>query len=436
MRYIADLHIHSRYSRACSPNLTPSNIAAWCRAKGIDIVATADFTHPLWLAELEEKLEEAEPGLYRIGDKYAAEDGGKGYRPAPQAKNGRNVRFICSTEISCIYKKGDRTRRLHLVVLAPDLKAARRLSERLEADGYNVRSDGRPILGLPADGLLKVCLEIDPGFMVIPAHAWTPWYSVFGSKSGFDSLEECFGDLSKEIYAIETGLSSDPPMNWRLSALDSVMLVSNSDVHGLANLGREANVFDIDQSELGFKAIADILKKHDLKRFLYTIEFFPEEGKYHADGCAACGFSCLPRETDRLGGRCPKCRKLITRGVMGRVHSLADREENPAMPKLAVPYRSIVPLEGIIAETLGRGKAAKAVDAMYRRTLGKIGPEFDVLLDADEPSVSAVHAPLAEAIRRVRAGQVSLCPGYDGVFGQVAIFDQKERERMKQGKLL
>ena len=384
MRYIADLHIHSRYSRACSANLTPSNIAAWCAVKGIDIVATADFTHPKWLKTLEETLEESEPGLYKIKKEFLGEDGTDSYRPAPAAKNAREVRFICSTEISCIYKKGDRTRRLHLVVLAPNLKAARKLSERLAADGYNIYSDGRPILGMPADELLKICLGLDPEFMVIPAHAWTPWYSVFGSKSGFDSLEECFGDYAGHIYAIETGLSSDPAMNWRLSALDRVMLVSNSDAHGLTNLGREANVFDLEPSGLSFRAITDILKKHDLKKFLYTIEFFPEEGKYHVDGCAACDFSCLPPETDRMGGRCPKCRRPITRGVMGRVHALADRPDS-LLKEGGVPYKSIVPLEEVMAETLGRGKATKAVAALYQRTLEAIGPEFSVLLDADLP---------------------------------------------------
>jgi PHP family Zn ribbon phosphoesterase len=261
MKTIADLHIHSKYSRACSANLTPSNIAAWCQTKGIDLVATADFTHPQWLAELKEKLEEAEPGLYRLKEKFSSEDGNHSYRAAPVPLGGRQPRFICSTEISCIYKKGDKTRRLHLVVLAPSLTAAGKLADRLERDGYNTKSDGRPILGLGAKELLEMCLDIDSEMMMIPAHAWTPWYSVFGSKSGFDTLEECFEELTPEIHAIETGLSSDPPMNWRLSALDSVMLVSNSDAHGLANLGREANVFEL--AKPSYRSLTGVFKKRD-----------------------------------------------------------------------------------------------------------------------------------------------------------------------------
>lgn len=433
MKTIADLHIHSKFSRACSANLTPSNIAAWCRTKGIDLIATADFTHPGWLAELKDKLEEAEPGLYRLKKKHQAEDGSGSYRPAPVPANGRDPRFICSTEISCIYKKGDKTRRLHLVVLAPSLTAAGKLADRLDKDGYNLKSDGRPILGLGAKELLEICLEVDPEMMMIPAHAWTPWYSVFGSKSGFDSLEECFEDLAPEIHAIETGLSSDPPMNWRLSALDPVFLVSNSDAHGLANLGREANAFDL--AEPSYRALTDILKKHDRQSFLYTIEFYPEEGKYHADGCRPCGFSCAPEESERLGGRCPRCRKPLTLGVLGRVHALADRPTG-GQPESAVPFRQIVPLEELIAETLGKGKVSKAVQREYQSVIERLGPEFEILTDLELGQIAEHSKPLAEAVSRMRSGEIEVKPGYDGVFGQVRVFREEERAGPKQPVLL
>jgi uncharacterized protein (TIGR00375 family) len=424
-RIITDLHIHSKYSRACSANLTPSNIAAWCRTKGVDVIATADYTHPAWLAELEKKLEPAEAGLYRLRPEYVAEDGQKSYRPAPvPAGGGREPRFICSTEIACIYKKGERTRRLHLVVLAPSLAAARKLHYWLDDHGYNVKSDGRPILGLGAKELLAACLETDPGFVMIPAHAWTPWYSVFGSKSGFDSLEECFEELTPEIHAIETGLSSDPPMNWQLSALDKVMLVSNSDAHGLANLGREANAFDL--GELSYAALVDVLKQRDRKQFLYTIEFYPEEGKYHADGCRNCSFTCEPVQTDKLKGRCPKCSQLITCGVLGRVHALADRAHGER-PDTAVPFKQIVPLEELIGESLGKGKASKAVQGVYAQAIEQLGSEFEILIDRTPEEIAQVSRPLAVAIERMRAGEVEATPGYDGVFGQVKVFREKEK---------
>ncbi|MFC1638707.1 endonuclease Q family protein [Patescibacteria group bacterium] len=426
MRYIADLHVHSRYSRACSKNLTLPNMAAWARAKGIDVLATADFTHPEWLKDIETQLEPAEDGLWRVRPDFDCQGGGKSYVPAPQAAGGRDARFILSTELCCIYKKNDRTRRLHLVVLAPNVAAVKKIVRRLENDGRNLKSDGRPILGMDAKEIVKMALDADADCEVIPAHAWTPWFSVFGSQSGFDSLEECFDELTPHIHAVETGLSSDPPMNWRLSGLDSLMLVSNSDAHGLRNLAREANVFEL--NSLGYGPLLSPIREHDTERFPYTIEFFPEEGKYHADGHRNCGFSCDPAKTARLGGKCPRCGKPLTRGVLGRVHELADRE-SAGRPEGAQDFRHIVPLEEIIADATGRTKAAKSVLTAYLTMVERLGPEFDILLDVPIADIEAVSSPkIAEGIGRVREGNVRAKPGYDGEFGAVRVFEDSETE--------
>ncbi|MBI4457786.1 DNA helicase UvrD [Candidatus Uhrbacteria bacterium] len=435
MRFITDLHIHSKFSRACSKNLTFSNLAAWARVKGIDILGTSDFTHPGWFAEIESRLEPAEPGLFRLKVEFAPEDGTGSYVQAPMVRAGRPIRFILTSELSCIYKKNGRTRRLHLLVCLPTLEAVRHFTAALAGRGCNLRADGRPILGLEGKEVLRLALEADPRALVIPAHTWTPWFSVFGSESGFDSLEECFEELTPYIHAIETGLSSDPPMNWRLTKLDSVMLVSNSDAHGLDNLGREANVFDLD--EPSYDALADVLRHRDRKRFLNTIEFFPEEGKYHVDGHRACEFFCQPEETVRRGGLCPKCGKPLTRGVLGRVHALADRPAGHRPPG-AVPFRSIVPLAEAVADALGKTKASKAVFSLYKALIEKVGPEFDVLLDAEISEVAAAAGErMAEAVRRVRAGRITALPGYDGVFGCVKILDDAApNEPPKQKTLL
>lgn len=432
MRYIVDLHIHSKYSRACSQNLTLPNLAAWARAKGIDVLGTSDFTHPGWRKDIETMLEPAEDGLFRLKKAFEAEDGTGSYEAAPVASEGRPVRFMLTTELSCIYKKNGRTRRLHLLVLAPTFAAAGSIVAALERRECNLRADGRPILGLDAKEIVKIAFEADRACMVIPAHAWTPWFSVFGSESGFDSLEECFEELTPEIHAIETGLSSDPQMNRRLSALDGVMLISNSDAHGLRNLGREANVFELDAP--GYGAITDVLRRKDRSRFPYTIEFFPEEGKYHVDGHRDCDFSCEPEETLRLGGACPKCGKPLTRGVLGRVHALADRRPDDRAAK-STPYRSIVPLEEVIADALGKGRASKAVFARYKALVAAVGSEFHILLDAPLDRIAdAADARIAEAIGRVRDGKLLIRPGYDGVYGTVKIFET--RKKADQPRLL
>jgi uncharacterized protein (TIGR00375 family) len=422
MRYITDLHIHSKYSRACSKSLTLSNLAAWAAVKGIDILGTSDFTHPKWIEHIEERLEPAEEGLFRLRKGFEREDGGPPYVPAPNVAGGRPVRFLLSTELSCIYKKNGRTRRLHLLVFAPGIAAVKRIIAAFERLECNLASDGRPILGLDAKEIVKIALDADPACMVVPAHAWTPWFSVFGSESGFDSLEECFEELTPHIHAIETGLSSDPPMNRRLSGLDGVMLISNSDAHGLRNLGREATVFELEGPS--YEALMDVLRKRDRRRLLHTIEFFPEEGKYHVDGHRACDFFCEPSETARRGGICPKCGKPLTRGVLGRVHALADRPDG-AEPVSLLPYKRIVPLEEALGEALGKGKASKAVFAAYKDLLAKVGPEFDVLVDASLERIAAVAgAKAAEAIARSREGRLRIRPGYDGVYGTVRIFEE------------
>jgi uncharacterized protein (TIGR00375 family) len=410
MRVIADFHLHSAYSRACSKELTLENNAKWCQKKGVNVLGTADFTHPKWFAELEAKLQEAEPGLYRL---RSGEYG--------------SMRYILTTEVSQIYKRGGQTRRVHNIILAPSLAAVTKLNTWLTESGFNIKADGRPILGLDSEELYKRLKDIDDRFVLIPAHAWTPWFSVFGSKSGFNSLEECFGEMTPFIYAIETGLSSDPLMNRSLSALDNIMLVSNSDAHSPRNFGREANVFEIPENELSFDEFIRIFRERDLSRFAYTIEFYPEEGKYHQDGHAVCDFWCSPEQTKKLGGRCPKCQKLLTVGVMSRVAELADRDVHE-MPASQVPYKSIVPLEQILAEAYGvASPSSKKVQAMYDQLVAQVGTEFYLLLDAPIEQIEAASNPaVAEAVRRVRAGQMHIRPGFDGVFGKVKIFSEDD----------
>lgn len=403
MRIITDWHVHSRFSRACSQELTLENNALWCEKKGVNVLGTADFTHPQWFAEIEEKLVEAEQGLYRL--KSGAHPG---------------IRYMMTTELAQIYKRGGKVRRIHNIVMAPSLTAVRKINAWLDAQGANRRSDGRPILGFDTEELYKVFKGLDERIVIIPAHAWTPWFSVFGSKSGFDSLEECFGAMTKDVIAIETGLSSDPLMNRSLSALDNVMLISNSDAHSPRNFGREANVFEIADAKLSYDEFMRILRERDRSAFLYTIEFFPEEGKYHADGHAQCGFSCLPEVTNKQHGRCPKCGKLMTVGVLSRVAQLADRA-CVQMPSQHVPYKSIVPLQTVIAEALGiASTGSMKVQNMYEELLRDVGNEFHVLLDAALTDIA--HARVREALRRMRAGELHITPGYDGIFGTVKIF--------------
>ena len=415
MRIIADLHIHSRYSRGCSRGLILESIAKWCDRKGIGLVGTGDFTHPAWFSDIKDLLVEDKKGIYKLKD------------------SATKARFILSTEISCIYSQGGKTRRLHIIILAPSVETVEKIIADFTKRGYNLKSDGRPIIGCSAKELARIILEIDRRCMIIPAHAWTPWFAVFGSKSGFDSLAECFEELAPQIYAIETGLSSDPLMNWRLSPLDKITLVSNSDAHSLANLGREANVLEIDQDKLSYDEIYRIIKEKDKKKFLYTIEFFPEEGKYHIDGHAACGFSCLPKVSKKNNNLCPKCGRPLILGVLNRVSELADRAGVSELDN--IPYKHLIPLQEIIAAVLDVGKGSKKVIRIYDE-MTKKNTEFEILLDLSEKEMATIaDAEIASAIINMRAGQVDIEPGYDGIYGKVSIKKQADKTIKKQEKL-
>jgi DNA helicase II / ATP-dependent DNA helicase PcrA len=405
MKFVGDFHIHSKYARATSQDMNLENLDVWAEKKGIQVISCGDFTHPAWFKELQEKLESAEQGLYIL----------KG--------GGKKTRFILTTEISCIYSAKGQVRKVHLLLFAPSLEAAQRINMQLGLRG-NLKSDGRPIIGINSKDVVKIALDASPDCMVIPAHAWTPWFAVFGSKSGFDSLQECFDEYTQYIYAIETGLSSDPAMNWRLSQLDSIVCISNSDSHSLAKIGREANVFD---TELSYNGIAQAIKKKDPASFLYTVEFFPEEGKYHYDGHRACNVCMKPEESKQHNNICPTCKRPLTIGVLNRVAELADREEGFTPPHV-IPFKSLIPLEEIIADTLHVGVATKRVREAYNNIIQALGNEFAILLDATEQDVKAATLPeIAEGIMRVRKGEVHIEPGYDGEYGKIEIFKKDEQ---------
>ena len=419
MPFIADLHIHSRYSRAVSKDMVPETLYRWAQLKGIRVIGTGDFTHPAWCAELREKLEPAEPGLYCLKPALAAAvDAGI------PASCRADVRFMLTSEISSIYKRHARTRKVHNLIFAPDFSAVASMTERLARIG-NLQSDGRPILGLDSEELLRIMLACAPEALFVPAHAWTPHFSVFGSNSGFDSLEECFGDLTPHIRAIETGLSSDPPMNRRLSQLDGIALISNSDAHSPGKLGREANVLN---GDLSFHGITQALTSGDPALFPGTIEFFPEEGKYHYDGHRNCRVRLSPQETRTRNNVCPECGKPVTRGVMHRVEALADQPAGDRL-RTAPPYRHLVPLVELIAEVNGAGVKTKGVAGTYHRLLAELGNEFSILMDVPIADMEAHGGRLlATAIQRMREGCVTIAPGYDGEYGAVRVLSQEDRQ--------
>jgi DNA helicase-2/ATP-dependent DNA helicase PcrA len=419
VRIIADLHIHSHFSVATSKGMDPENLHRWAQLKGIGVVGSGDCTNPGWVAELREKLDLAEPGLYRLKPELAAEVD----REVPDRCRAQ-VRFLLSAEVSTIYKKQGRTRKVHTLLFVPHLDAVLRLQAALARIG-NIQSDGRPILGLPVKELVEIAKEASDEIVVVPAHAWTPHFSVFGARSGFDSLEECFEELTSLIPAVETGLSSDPPMNWRLSALDGVRLISNSDAHSPAKLMREATLFDTD---LSYAGIMSAISQPDSPGFLGTLEFFPEEGKYHYDGHRPCGIRLSPEETRRYDGRCPRCNRRVTTGVMHRVEDLADRPPGSRPPQ-ARPYQSIIPLLEIIAQVMQVGVTSNKVVSTYLDLLNKLGNEYHVLVEAELSHIRQADSDLlAEAIGRMRAGQVTILPGYDGEFGTVRVFGAEERQ--------
>ena len=426
MNYIADLHIHSSYSRATSRESTLAGLFAWARIKGIQVIGTGDFTHPGWFSRLREELEPAEPGLFRLKDES------KILSPLPGVPlSSAPVRFLLSAEISSIYKRHGAVRKVHNLLYVPDLESAARISGKLAGIG-NIESDGRPILGLDSRDLLEILLEQAAEGFLVPAHIWTPWFSLFGSRSGFDSMEECYGDLTEHIFALETGLSSDPDMNRLISPLDRFTLISNSDCHSPGKLGREANLFS---TGLDFFSLRDALRGNRRESFQGTVEFFPEEGKYHYDGHRNCGVCLDPHESRRLGLLCPVCGKPLTVGVHHRVMELADRDA-PLYPSDAPEVFSLIPLPEVLGELLGVGAGSKEVLREYGRTIGRFGSEFNLLLKSPLEEIRSQSLLLGEAVERIRSGRVIRQPGYDGEFGVIKVFQEGELATLSgQGSL-
>lgn len=414
MKFIADFHLHSRYSRATGKNTDLENIDKWAKIKGVQVITCGDFTHPVWFKNLEQKLEPAEPGLFKL----------KG------SKTG--TRFILTTEISCIYTKKGKVRKIHIVIFLPSLEKVKEFNNRLGNIG-NIHSDGRPILGLDVIELLKITLEVSPDCLFVPAHCLTPWFSIFGSKSGFDSIEECFDDYAKYIYAIESGLSADPSMIWRIPDGRRVAILSNSDAHSVEKIGREANVFD---TKLDYYSILKAIKEKNNKEFLNTIEFYPQEGKYYNDGDRLCNISLNPKESFEYRELCPVCGKRLVIGVLNRVQKLADQDEG-FVPEKAIPFKNIVPLKEIIGEAFGVGVVSKKVKAEYEKIIEHFS-EFDVLLETPIEELKKIaDSQVVEGIYRSRIGKVNIQPGFDGVFGKVKIFSEIEKQNaIKQRKLL
>lgn len=410
MKQIADLHIHSRYSMATSKDGTPEMLDLWARKKGITVLGTGDMTHPVWRQELKEKLVPAEQGLFRLKDEFVLPEAARYPGTAP--------RFVLSGEISSIYKKGGKTRKVHSLILLPGFDEADAFAARLEKIG-NIHSDGRPILGFPCHDLLEMMLEVSEEGMYIPAHIWTPHFSLFGAKSGFDTIEECFEELTPYIHALETGLSSDPAMNWEISALDGYQLVSHSDAHSPSRLGREADLMDI---ELSYQGLWNAVQKGE--GLEGTIEFFPEEGKYHFDGHRKCGVCLSPKEAEKYQGICPVCGKKLTMGVDHRILQLSDREEGAfAMPESGRPYESLVPLPEVISACVGFSTASKKVQRQYEMLLENLGSEFQILREVPIEDIGLTGGDvLAEGIRRLRKGEVIRKPGFDGEYGKIELF--------------
>jgi uncharacterized protein (TIGR00375 family) len=416
MKFVADFHIHSKYSRATSKEMDLESLQKWAKIKGIKVLGTGDFTHPEWFQNLKEKLEPSEPGLFKI---KSGDDG---------------IRFMLTSEISCVYSKQNRVRKIHIIVFAPSFEIAEKINAHLGWIG-NLKADGRPILGLDAKELTKIVLGISEDCLVVPAHVMTPWFSLFGSRSGFNSLEECFEDYSKYIFAAETGLSADPAMLWRMPDGRRLTLISNSDSHSPHKVGREANVFDL--PFLSYSSILTAIKTKDPQNFLYTIEFFPQEGKYHYDGHRNCQISFCPRESKKYNNICPTCGRPLTIGVLNRVEELADKPEG-FKPENAIPFKSLVPLDEIIAESLGVTTGTKQVDEEYKNLIKKFDNELKILLEASQKEIEAVALPeVAEGVIRAREGKVIVEPGYDGVYGKIRIFSQGEQKTpSKQGTLI
>jgi DNA helicase-2/ATP-dependent DNA helicase PcrA len=417
MKFLADLHIHSKFSRATSRDMVLDSLAPWARVKGLSLLATGDFTHPEWLFLMKEKLEPMGNGFLRLKNGTTSFE-------APPFKglpaSSKDLAFILSSELSFIYSKGGKVRKIHVMLLAPDFESVERVNSRLQAVG-NLGSDGRPILGMDVRLFARMVAETAPRCVVIPSHIWTPWFSLFGANSGFDAIEECFEEMTPLIFALETGLSSDPPMNRRLSALDRFALVSNSDAHSPSKIGREANAFDTDFS---YRGLVEALRTNDPSKFLYTVEFFPEEGKYHYDGHRKCGVVCSPRESLRTNDLCPKCGKKLTIGVLHRVEELADRENGDGIPD-RIPFKNLIPLNEVIAQALGKTPECQGVWDLYFRFIREFGDEHSILTNVPVAELARVSPEnVAEAVDRMRKGQVHIVPGHDGEYGTIRIFGE------------
>ena len=417
MNFYTDLHIHSKYSRATSKNLTLEELAIWAKKKGLSLIGTGDFTHPAWFEEIKQKLIPSDDGTFRL-------------KPEIEKEINASVKFMLTVEISTIYKKWDKTRKVHHVVFVPNLKTAEIFRNKLDAIG-NIKSDGRPILGLDSRNLLEIVLESGENSYIIPAHIWTPWFSVLGSKSGFDSIEDCYGDLSEHIFALETGLSSDPEMNWRVSKLDKYRLVSNSDAHSASKLAREATVFNIAPN---YYSIMNALKTGE--GYVGTVEFFPEEGKYHEDGHRKCNICMSAEETKKHNGICPVCGKPMTIGVSYRVNELADKKDLKILPKTAGKVYSLIPLQEIISEIMQVSTSSKSVCNEYEKLINKFGTELSILQDIPTDEISKTSEILAEAITRLRKGQVIKQAGYDGEYGVIKLFNANELGNKKLKSLI
>jgi len=416
MRFIADFHVHSKYSRATSKDMDVESMAKWASLKGVSLLGTGDFTHPFYFAELKQKLRPLGNGLFALKKEY--------YQNPSQG----DIYFMLTTEVSNMFQQGGGSRRIHTMIFAPGFEVVEKINNELSELG-KLSSDGRPIFGFSAKELVEIITDISDECFLVPAHAWTPWFSVFGANSGFDSIEECFEEQSKHISCIETGLSSDPQMNWRLSRLDKICLISNSDAHSPNRIGREANVFDC---EMDYKEIINAIKNKDRKKFLFTIEFFPEEGKYHFDGHRNCGILFSPAESKKNKNICPVCGRKLTVGVMHRVEALADR---PAgfVPDNAIPCKHLVPLMEIIAEALNQGTETKGVENEYLKMVSTYGSEFRILLNLSLEELEKSTPPkILEGIKRVREENINIVPGFDGVYGKIQIFAEKEKEETKQ----
>lgn len=451
MEFIVDLHIHSHFSRATSRDCDIENLYKWGKIKGINIIGTGDFTHPAWLAELQEKLEPAEPGLYRLKEEFSKPID----KELPQSVRNNLMRFILTVEISTIYSKGGKVRKLHNIVIVPSFETAVTMNARLDRIG-NLKADGRPILGLDSKELLRITLDTDRRALFVPAHIWTPWFAMFGSKSGFNSIEEAFEELTPEIHAIETGLSSDPFMNWRLDQLKDITILSNSDAHSPQKLGREATVIRLSpkseveslksrlenasilrpsEHELSYDSIIDAIRTND-ERIVGTIEFFPQEGKYHFDGHRVCKVRFTPEETKKLGSICPVCHTPLTVGVDYRVGELANHQES-YRPKTHKSVEYIIPLTEILSELNGVKSPSKKVWEQYQLIYSAVGNEFDILRNIPLPEIKNAGFPqLADAISRMRKGDVFIEPGYDGVYGVIKVFGSDTARQTSGDQLL